>query len=197
MKKVLFVTSHLGSGSTDLVEILNDNNRVQIYNQGAEYDHPTSLDWLFEAGHKNTTAAAIYGDHLLFNMNLTCKRLYDVCHFIYFVRPARATLNEIAKTCRYSEQGMFNYYVFRLRRIYEMAKRTPGAVLLTWENAKQGKGFDLIEDYLGLNTNLSPEHQHFVARFPDQVNYSVIGKAEEAYEKYLFHMKHLNLRQVR
>lgn len=197
MKKVLFVTSHIGSGSTDLVEILNQNNRVYIHNQSAEYDHPSALEWFYATGHKNSTTAAIYGDHLLYNPCISCKRLYQLCKFIYFIRSPRASLNEIAKTQLYKEAGMLSYYTFRLRRLCSMARQTPGAVFLTWDNVVAGQGYDLIEDYLDLNTPLQPEHDQFLNRFPDFVNYNLINKAEEAYEKYLYYMRQLDLRQVK
>jgi hypothetical protein len=95
MKKVAFVVSHLGSGSDELVRILNENPRVIIHSTDRVYTHPNDLDWLFEQGHKLDNATAIYGNHLLHNASFASKSLYEICKFIYLIRPAKPSLNII------------------------------------------------------------------------------------------------------
>jgi hypothetical protein len=198
MKKVCFIVSHLGSGSTDLIDILNKNPKCQINQSKAQYDSVNSLEWMFFTDHKCRDSSAIYGDHILYNMSLSCKRLYDFCKFIYVIRPARATLNEIItlQDLKYKEEFAARYYRFRLRRICEMAKRTPGSVLVTWDDLSKGTCFSVIEKYLGLTTQLKPEHFNFLASVNDKFSEKLILQCEDAYERYFYYLQKLNLRRA-
>ena len=95
MKKVAFIISHMGSGSNYLVDVLNNNPRCAFFTSPTRYEHPDSLQWIFKYHKLNNYSGAIYGDHLLFNHSFCCKSLYDCCKFIYIIRPARQSLNEI------------------------------------------------------------------------------------------------------
>lgn len=195
MKNITFVVSHLCSGSSELISFLNNNPRILIRTLGHSYDHPIALEHLFSLGHKLGNAAAIYGDHILYNHNFGCKAFYKFSKFIYVIRSAKSTLKEIMfEKNEYSELQASRYYAFRLRRIYEMARQTPGAVLLTWDNIFSKLGSDLIDNYLNLKEkiqfgDLPPNPQSDVD--PDILNYS-----QDIYEKYLFKLKQLNLTLV-
>ena len=198
MKKVCFVVSHLGSGSLDLVDILNRNPRCQIQCSSAQYESPESLNWLLSTPHKCRDSSAIYGDHLLYNMSISCKNLYEFCKFIYVIRPARASLNEIAtlQDTGLSEQAASDYYRFRLRRMCEMARRTRDAVLVTWDDLAKGKAFPTIEEYLGLNKQLVTEHHHFSVEGRDSFREALIEQAQDAYERYYYYLNNLGLRRA-
>jgi hypothetical protein len=195
MKKVVFVVSHYGSGSDDLVKVLNRNPRVLIQNQGAEYDHPSSLDWLFQFDHKIDNAAAIYGDHLRVNTSFTCKALYNFCQFVYMIRPAKASLNAIVNW-GYTPENAARHYMFRLRRICEMAKQTPGAVLLTLDDMQKEKTFLILEEYLNLNVPLTRLDTEFQEAAKDELDWEVVDTAQESYERHLFYLNQLDLRRV-
>jgi hypothetical protein len=198
MKKVCFVVSHLGSGSLDLVDILNRNPRCQIQCSSAQYESPESLNWLLSTPHKCRDSSAIYGDHLLYNMSISCKNLYEFCKFIYVIRPARASLNEIAtlQDTGLSEQAASDYYRFRLRRMCEMARRTRDAVLVTWDDLAKGKAFPTIEEYLGLNKQLVIEHHHFSLEGRDSFKEALIEQSQDAYERYYYYLNNLGLRRA-
>ncbi len=152
MKKVCFITSHLKSGSDVLYNILDQNPRVQGFHlDHPYYDMPTIWN-LTQQKHKNDTQAAIYLDELFFNYWLQTKDAYKYCKFIYVIRPPEQTLNELIRI--YKPQAACNYYCYRLRRMCEMAKRTPGAVFLTYEDILTGRGLPLVEQYLGLKQKL-------------------------------------------
>jgi hypothetical protein len=193
MKKVLYVASHMCSGSSNLVEILNENSRVQIHKSDLFYNHPTVLSHLYELGHKWETTASVYGDHLLNNTSFSCKELYPLCKFIYFIRRPEETLGEvIASDPRYTWETAARHYCFRLRRICEMAAKTPGAVFLTRDDI--GKGLEIIDDYLNLKDPLVlkdyPENKS------EYVPSNILESCEQSYEKHLYFIKHLDLRRV-
>lgn len=198
MKKVCFVVSHLGSGSGDLIKVLDRNPRCEFHNSKAQYDGPDALKWMFLRGHKCRDNSAIYGDHILYNMQLSCKIFYECCKFIYVIRPARPSLNVISslRETRYSEQAAASYYRFRLRRMCEMAKRTPDAVLVTWDDLAKGRAFPIIESYLGLSKQLSTEYEDFLNDDMDSFSEHLVGECQDAYERYYYYLNGLNLRRA-
>jgi hypothetical protein len=195
MKRVCFVVSHLGSGSSDLVEVLNGNPRCEIYDSGTQYDNPAAMEWMFNKGHKCRDSSAVYGDHLLFNTSMSHKSFYGFCKFIYVIRPARASLNEIVALRKYTQENAAKYYRFRLRRMCEMAKRSPDSVLLTWDDLAKGTAFPIIEDYLGLPKQLRTEFKHFSSEMSDVFKENLIEECQDAYERYYYYLDKLKLRR--
>ncbi len=190
MKKICFLVSHLGSGSSDLVEILNNNSQCVIAQSEIIYKNLQSLDWMSKIDHKCRDSSAIYGDHILYNMSISSKCFYNFCKFIYIIRPARATLNKIVYlNNNYTQKNATNYYCFRLRRICEMAKRTKDSIFLTWEDFSSGKAFDLIEKYLDLRTALNVKSEHFNQEYIDSFDENLLNQAQDAYERYYYYMK--------
>lgn len=196
MKKVCFIVSHLGSGSSDLVEVLNGNPRCSIQNSSVRYETPTDLDWLFANPHKCRDSSAVYGDHLLFNTSLSCRSLYDRCRFVYVIRPARASLNEIAKSRKYLPRFAARYYSFRLRRICETARKTSDSLFLTWDDLASGRAFSAVEDYLGLKVQLKAEHHQFQAGYGGEFDEKLVSECEDAYERYYYYLAGLGMRRA-
>lgn len=142
------------SGSSTLYDILDNNSRVQGYRSESPYVDMPSIFGLTQRPHKLNNQAAIYMDELLYNYRLQTKDAYKYCKFIYVIRPPEGTLNDMLYRKLYKPQQACDYYCYRLRRMCEMAKRTPGAVLLTYEDITTGRGLPLIEEYLGLKQPL-------------------------------------------
>lgn len=195
MKKVCFIVSHLGSSSDDLVHILNGNPRCQFYSTSVQYDGPEALEWMFKRGHKCKDSAAVYGDHLLMNTSLSSRKLYEFCKFIYVIRPARGSFCAMA-SAGVEESRAQRYYAFRLRRICEMARRTPGAALLTWGDLASGKAYGTIERYLGLNVPLRADERHFAASDDGPFAERTVEKGQDAYERYFYYLNSLGLRRA-
>ena len=194
MKRIVFVISHIGANAeTFVTHILNENPRIDILTTGLVYKHPTDIDSIAYGPHKLNNSAAIYGDLLLHNTNFSCPNLYPVCKFIYIIREAGDALNEDTFYPRKYKEA---YYRFRLRRLFEMARNTPGAVLLTWDDMRSGKGNPLIEDYLSLKEPLITNPELFKKSTKEQVPAQVVEHCQDTYEKYLFKMRSLGLRKV-
>ena len=201
MNKFVFVVSHLGSSSGEFVNILNSHPNIEIQNTGFIYTSPLSLEPVLKLPHKLLNSGAIYGDHLLKNFNLQTKNLYPICKFIYYISPAKPSINSICSTVGINFDGAFRYYCYRLRRIYEMIKDCPG-VFITDQIAE--KSLENVQSYLDL---IEPFHyewppkqsllnliEPFRYEWPpkqslDAVPYDIISKAEERYEYYLYKIK--------
>ncbi len=175
IRKVTLVISHEGSGSSELCKSLDRNPRVQWCRSNLIYDHPFILEQIMSIPHKLNNSAAIWMEELLYNFYFTHKRIYEMCRFIYVIREPRSSVNPL-------------YYTYRLRRMCEMARKTPGAVLLTYDDIITGRGFPLLEEYLCLKESIMPV---------DAVKSDFLGssEAQKSYERYFYYLKNLNLRK--
>ena len=188
MKKVCLLVSHEQSGSSALFNILGAHPRVQAYNTGRVYNHTLVLQELTGLPHKTQTAAAIWLEQLQHNYQFSCKELYGVCRFLYMVRPAEPTLNALI-AAGYDPGCAARYYCYRLRRLCEMAKRTPNGVLVTFEDARTGGAFRLIEDYLVLKTPLIANPGGFPVAPVGIAKWDLIKPCQESYERHLFFLR--------
>lgn len=197
MNTILFVTSHLGAEHNQLVSALNRHSRILIHNVQGTYQHISDIELLIAAGHKRPGVAAIYGDQLLYNHQFCCKPLLGWCRFVYLIQNAKCSLNTILaeKNCPYTPLRAFRYYAYRLRRICEMAKRTPGAVMLRWRDVVEGKGESLIADYLKIK-GVALDVESADVSSADSVPYEILRKAEDCYERHLYYLKSLQVRRA-
>lgn len=184
MKHVLFLISHIGSGSNYLFDVLNNNPRIQGYRLPVIYDNYLMIEQLTTLPHKNNDTASIWMDELLFSHQFG--DIYNLCSTIFVVREAKPTLN-ILVTSGYSQRSAVSYYKYRLRRMCEVAKRTKNGILLTWENIISGKGLPLIEIYLKLKTPLKPNKYNW--DYQNQVDVKHVDEAQHSYERHLWFLK--------
>jgi phytoene dehydrogenase-like protein len=191
MHNILFVVSHLYSGANHLIQTLNEHPRIEIQNLNLSYDHPSVLEYLFSQGHKLDNAAAIYGDRIYLNKDFSCKAFYGFSKFIYVVRPPKSTLNEMVRRENFDEKAALRYYQYRLRRMYEMARNTPKAVYLTWDDLQKAESLEIIEEYLRLKTPL--EFKPYPVFEPEGVATDIVEEAQDTYERHLYQIKQLNL----
>ena len=183
----------MASGSETLVNILNTNERIQIFSTNLIYEHINDLEALTSLGHKLNNAAAIYGDHLLFNTSFANKTLYPCAKFIFCVRPGAATVNELIKTHYYTPETALNYYCFRLRRIYEMAYQIPKSIVIDWNDLVAGNWMPEIEKYLQLKEPLQ-NSKLIINQTEDVAPLSIRHDAENYYERYFYLFKELKIK---
>ncbi len=181
--KVLFLSSHLGSGYDEFGRFLDENPRIQGYESKGFYDHPDKVLYLKEQRHKNDTAAAIHMTKLIWNQQLQSKYLLDFCYFLYLVREPHYSLSSIVRE-GYNEKTALRYYTTRLQRITQMAKLTKGAVFLTWESLTRAEGYGDIEEYLGLAQPLR-EKKFKASEIERTVSLQIIEEGHKIYAKYL------------
>jgi len=194
MKQTIFVVSHIFSGSNRLVETLNAHPSIQVWSSGIIYDSVEKIMLLNRAEHKDRTTRAIYGDELFYNHAFYCKAAYDHCKFIYFIDSPKDSINLMLSNRYYpSVNEADRYYRFRLRRIFEMARNTPGAVFLTRDTFLSGKGHGVIEEYLNLNAPL-PHLTFNDEKVKDKLVPSELVSSENAFERYLYCLKSMSVR---
>lgn len=184
MNKTVFIITHFGSKHLEFATALNENERLQVAYTNNVYYLPTDIYKLLEMPHKCRNTAAVYIDVILNNINFQCKRLYDWCDFIYLVHNGDS-LKEISEI-----KNSYRYYCFRLRRIYEMAKKTKNAILLTTQDLQNGK-IDKLNDFLHTKTPININPEKFSSTPTKEVDYELITKAQDRFEYYLYKLKQI------
>lgn len=170
MKHALIIT-HCGSGATVLCRILATSMKVRCFGKtGVNYSHPLAIQQARQIidqslNLKSSVNNDWYIDKLMFNYEFTCKNLYSICKFIYMIRSPQVPLSTLISK-GYSPEGAETHYLFRLRRMCEMSKKS-GGILITYEDLVNKSAFSLLQNSLDLKSPLSSE---FVSLHSDDLN---------------------------
>jgi len=125
------------------------------------------------------------------NVGIQTDGLYDNCKFIYLIKQPKHVLENLLSI--FPMDRVLKYYCFRLRRICEMAHKTPGSVFLTYDDVISGKGLPLIEDYFNLAKPLKTLKFNEVLP-KTTIPKDIRDKAEECYDRHLRFLYSLDLR---
>jgi hypothetical protein len=186
MKRILLVISHLGAGSASLCYYLAQNKIIQWMQDGIIYDHPTeSIESLLSTKHKYSNSTGLYVNEVLYNYQISHKTIYQACEFIYLIRDPKSSIKILKPT---DAHFALNYYIFRLRRIYEMARETKGAVFLTWDDLMNQKGIKMLINKLNLQSDM-PFEEFKSDKVLFDLPKPLLAEAERAYELCLYRVK--------
>lgn len=186
MKKVVLLMSHHGSGSDALYALLDSHPRIQGFQDDSSYDNPVRLVSLTERKHKLSNASRIYMDHLLHNHQY-CLRPDPMVRMVFVVREPECSVDYMVNMKILRRQEAKRYYLYRMRRLCELARRNPGSVFLTYSNLREGRGMDLISSHIGLKEALPPLSDLSVPSGKNVLRIQEYESLSESYEKYLFY----------
>jgi hypothetical protein len=175
MKIVLLVVSHVGSNSSSFCQLLDKNKRIQYVEQNLIYDNLASIEYITSIEHKSTIG--IYLNELLYNYQISNKSMCKFCDFIYLIRDPKTFYVE-----------NIDYYIFRLRRIYELAREFKG-MFLTWGDVISNKAVRFVENRLQLASKLNFEE----IKENKSLKNKDLNKLETAYELCCYRLNKLNL----
>lgn len=185
MKRIVLIVSHLGSGSASLCYCLAQSKIMQWMQDGIIYDDPSATESLLGVKHKYSDKTGFYLNEVLYNYQISHKVVYHLCETVYLIRDPKSSIKFLKpKDAEYA----LNYYIFRLRRIYEMIKNTKGAIFLTWDDLVNKKGLQLLTKKFNLSNDLqftefASEKKLF------SLPKSLLAQAERAYELCLYRVK--------
>jgi hypothetical protein len=167
-----------------LCHCLEQNKLIQWVKDGLIYKHPTIIDEALP-DHKYSDIVGIYLNEVLYNYQISHKQIYNTCEFVYLIRNPKTSVKILEP-----KDAIFalNYYIFRLRRIYEMTKETKGAIFLTWEDLVNNKGISLIAKKLNLSDNLNFKEIKSDRKLLD-LPLPLLQEAERAYELCLYRVR--------
>lgn len=203
MKKAVFLCSHLCSGSNKLYEFMIKHSRIDGFRKDFPntYDSNGSILRLFTNKHKANNNSSIYLDEIFYNFQISSKSLYNTSKFIYLIRSPEQSISQIIAYNKYTPENACRYYTFRLRRICEMASQTKDAVFLTFDELYEGKGVELINDYLELSKSIefNPDSLNVYRKNLNAVLLESTLRSQicDSYERYLYFLRNQSLRQIR
>ncbi len=189
MKKIIFIISHLGSGSSELVKSLNKNPRCVFYESKNVYDHPDAFDLLLRYHKLMNLSCAIYGDHILYNQSIVHDKFLEKLKFIYIIRSPKDALQSIHENYKYNYKNAYNYYRFRLRRMCEMANKTKNFLFFTYDELFDKNNLNKINNYLNLIEPID------MIKKEEKEDFNFYNKsfslAQDCYEKYFYYLNNL------
>lgn len=183
-RKVLFVISHLYSGSDEVVDQINLHPRIDIKTTNIQYSCYQDLTSLLEMPHKEPSVSAVYGDHLLKNDRLCSRWFYDKCKFLYVVHSPLFSLNQMLPSMR--EETALNYYAFRLQRIREMIGQTKDSFLII---DQQPIGQELLHKFLEIKSGSLGEISLQDVKLNNNLSKLGSDRAENIYNNFFFRIK--------
>jgi hypothetical protein len=126
----------------------------------------------------------LYVNEVLYNYQISHKAIYHSCEIVYLIRDPKTSIKFLKpKDAEYA----LSYYIFRLRRIYEMTKDTEGAVFLTWDDLMNKKGLQLLSKRLDLPDLEFKEYGTEKKLF--ELSKNMLNEAERAYELCLYRVR--------
>lgn len=174
--------SHLGSGHSFLSNHLSTHPRVQLFNTKKIYGNLSDLEALTSLRHKKNDVSAIYLEELLHNHRLTDRKITKFFKFVYLIREPKASLNEIiANNKNYTALNALRYYQFRLKGMFEYAKRSRG-FFIDYKDLEKKEKFLALIAYLGLQDFIPSGSP--TTNVPDTIPFTILKEAQDAYERY-------------
>ena len=127
LKKILFLMTHPGSTHQHIVDSLNSDPRIEIFQLDQEYHHPDDLKLLVKNPHKSSNSRSIWGDVLLHNHQFTCQSLLTNCHFIFWDsgfdkdHPEWKAYSDALIYYRLRRSGMIQYFHRATKKLWNPA----------------------------------------------------------------------------
>lgn len=195
MRKTVFIITHVGSGYEILLSTLLENPRIFPISNFCWNNYSNLHDIIsVPVKHGFYNKATYFLDCVIYNHLFSAYDSFNTCNFIYFIDEPKFALPRIINEKKTSNiTSCQRYYLYRLRRICEMAKRTKNAIFLTSKDIYKPETYKIIENYLNLSEKLEipilkPDHLSI-----DCLPQNIIDYTESAYEKYLYFAKQQNL----
>lgn len=182
MNKILLICSHLGSDCDNLVSNLDSGSKLQKLE--ASYNSIDCLS-LKKFNYKYHKRPLVYFDHLVYNYQFSYKELFKYLYFVYYIENPKKAIANIVANKFYNQKTACDYYCLRLRRMYEMIKKSKNSLVFFDEDANNPEIYKKIHKMLGINDRLkiklkSKNKQEI------KINKQVLDEAEEFYEKYRY-----------
>ena len=189
----MFSVTHLGSGSLQLLSLLNRNPRVQFVQSQPVIQNYIDLRALIDVPHKLNSIAALYAVDINFNYQLGSKYLIPHADYLFVVRQPEPVLNLLVESGLYDSLTAATYYCYRLRRICEIAKRVKSGMLLTFDEIRNGDHIEPLKRFVSLKEDISHEPAVFEKLKPvsKNINKETLDWCSDCYERHLFFLRNI------
>lgn len=188
--------SHSGSGSNSLYALLGGHSRIMGIENNNIYQSDMSLFSVSNMKHKLTNSSRMYLDHILYNFQYSLKPNIWV-KMIFLVREPEASIDYMVNRKLFKKSEAKRYYLYRIRRICELAKRNPDSVFLTYSNLREGKGLTEIADHIGIKEKISFSQEFIVPSGNNTLKSQDYDELSDCYNKYLYYASRVGTRCIK
>ncbi len=197
LKRVLLSITHLESGSTPLLNILDRNPRVQFLRSNPMIQNYMDLKVITSIPHKLDSVAAMHALDISFNYQLGPRTHVPHAHYLFIVRQPDHVLGKLIADKAYKQTDAAMYYCYRLRRICEIAKRVQQGMLLTFDDIRRGDHVAPLKSFLGLKEDVLHQPEVFESMQSSSViDGNTLEWCRDCYERHLFFLKSLPLTKI-
>lgn len=187
MNKILLICSHLESDSDNFLNNLDSGAKFQRLN--ANYNNLDSL-FLKKLNFEYNKRPLVYFDQILYNHEFSCKELFNYIDFVYIIGNPKKTLTNLVYKNIYDQKTACSYYCLRLRRIYEMIKKSKNYLVFFDEDLKNPEIYKQVHKMFNLHDKLKLKFNSQTKQ-KVRMDKEVLDEAEEFYEKYRYKIKNL------
>jgi len=193
MNKIFLICSHLESGSDIIFSNLDSGSKIQKL--GANYNNKDCL-FIKKDNFEYRKRPIYYCDHILYNYEFSCKDLFQHIKFVYIVGDPRKTLTNLVYKKIYNEKTACNYYCLRLRRIYEMIKKSKNYLVFFEEDLIKKDIYNNIHEMLEIKDRLKIKIK-IQDKKDVRIEKSLMEECEAFYEKYRYYIRtHIHMPTV-
>ena len=172
-----------------LMDMILTNRKAARIRRSPEqvYFDPTSLTFLQTEASKFRPHARLFVDKIVLNHEVASDNYLKLCDYIFMIREPESTLNWLVTSGKFkSVDTALRYYCFRLRRLCEMAKKTPRRVVVTWDELVDKSCLPELKKFLGMKELTSV---YKPTTFKKVVDVGVISKGQKCYDKHLQYLR--------
>jgi len=186
----VFIATHMGSGGSMLMDMILANRKAgRIRREPTQvYADPTTLLLFQRSAAILRPHARVFLDRLTLNHELLNSNFYDLCDYIYLVRDAEGTLNSLVESGKFTPQAALRYYSFRLRRLCELAKKTPRKIVISWDQLVDKSCLPAVKSFLGMKELIS---MYRPQQCPKLVDPALVAQGQKCYRRHLDYLNRL------
>lgn len=107
---------------------------------------------------------------------------------VFLVREPEGSIDYMVNRRIFRRSEAKRYYLYRLRRICELAKRNPNSLFLTYSKLREGRGLVELRDYIELKDDLSFSQEFVVPSGKNCLQLNEYESLSSAYEKYIYYV---------
>ena len=149
MDKILLINTHSFSNHVQMVDAINESKRTQVFCTYTQYSHFLDFDVFKKYNHKaGKDPHRIYGDTIFNNLSFHC---FDMCKYIkiiHFIGRPEYVITNLVENNKMTIESACLHYVFRLRRICEIAYRTDNMLFFSYEDLFNKNFNDKMNNFL-------------------------------------------------
>lgn len=189
MNKILLINTHSFSNHQQMVDSINESKKTQVFCTYTQYSHFLDFDVFNKYKHKaGNDPHRIYGDILFNNLSFYCSNISNYIRFIHFIGRPEYVIPNLVEINKMNINNACLHYLFRLRRICEIAYSTNNMLFFSYEDLFNKSFYEKINNFLNDEVGVIKGDFIHPVKVSGEVK-SAVDECSKSYEKYYLFLK--------